>query len=83
MPLPSHACASRSDRRSDGRPIGRHRSFDGTEEGQELLMSVTGVALSDDRAVQPFQGGKERRGTVPDIIVRTASAYPKPKGNGG
>ena len=39
--------------------LGRHIGLDVTQEGEELLMTMAGFALGDDRAVEHVEGGEQ------------------------
>ena len=43
--------------------------IDGAQELHELLMTVAGQTLSDDRAGEHVESGEQRRGAVPLVIV--------------
>jgi hypothetical protein len=40
--------------------LGRHVGLDVTQEGEELLMTMAGFALGNDRAVEHVEGGEQR-----------------------
>ena len=44
-------------------------AVDGAQELQELLMTVPGQALSDDRAGQHVEGGEQGGGAVAFVVV--------------
>lgn len=50
----------------------RNAVFDVTQEGQELLVPVAGLALGQDAAISDIQGRKERGGAVADVVVGDA-----------
>ena len=39
--------------------LGRHIGLDVTQEGEELLVTVAGFALGDDRAVEGIENGEQ------------------------
>ena len=53
---------------------GRHGRLDRVEEADELLMPMLLHATADDLAVQHVEGGKQRGGAVPDVVVRHGAA---------
>ena len=44
--------------------LGRHIGLDVTQEGEELLVTMAGFVLSDDRAVEHVEGGEQSGGAV-------------------
>jgi len=48
----------------------RHIGFDVSQEGEELLVAMAGLALSEDRAVEHIERCEEGCGAVPFVIVR-------------
>ena len=60
--------------------FGRYIGFDVPEEGEELLMSVSGFALTDDGPCRDIERGEQRCRAVPEIIMRDAFNITKPHG---
>src|SRR3954468_19706501 len=50
--------------------VGRRALVDDAEEADELLVAVPLGAMSDDGARLHVEGGEQRRGTVPLVVVR-------------
>ncbi|MDA9493664.1 hypothetical protein XI08_32320 [Bradyrhizobium sp. CCBAU 11361] len=48
--------------------LGRHIRFDVTQEGEELLVTMAGIALSDDCAVEDIEG-REQGGPAMTLVV--------------
>ena len=52
--------------------FGRHRGIDGAQEGEELPVSMTRLALRQHLAVEDVERGKQGRRTVPHVVVGDA-----------
>jgi len=50
--------------------IGRDARVDGLEESQELLAAMPSMTLADDDAGRDVEGGKQRGGPMPTVIMR-------------
>ena len=48
--------------------------FNGLQKSDKFLTPVSGQALPDDRAIKHVEGGKERRGPMPFVIMRHRAA---------
>ena len=55
---------------------GRHGYLHRIEETDELLVPMLLHAAADDLAVQHAEGGKQRGGTFPDLVVRQVPQRP-------
>ena len=53
-----------------------HLGLDGIEEADELLVPMALHAAADHAALQHIEGGKQRGGAVPDVVVRHGAATP-------
>src|SRR3954447_24359871 len=53
----------------------RNIRIDVVEEAQELLMAMAPVALADGDSARYIQGRKQRRHTMPLVIVRLSCRY--------
>ena len=58
------------------RLAGRHSGFDGIDEADELTVPVTLHAATHHPAVEDVEGGKQRRGGVPGIVVGKGGRVP-------
>ena len=47
-----------------------------TEKLQELLMAVALMTVADDLALEQIQGGKQRSGAIPLVVMRHRAAAP-------
>jgi hypothetical protein len=54
----------------------RHGGFDGVEEAGELSVAVALHAAADHGAVEDVEGGKQRRGAVPGVVVGLGGRVP-------
>ena len=61
----------------------RHIVLDVAQEGEELLMTMTGFALGDDRAVEHVEGSEQSGGAVALVVVGDAFDITKPQGKHG
>ena len=52
--------------------LGRHIGLDVAQEGEELLVTMAGFALGDDRAVEYVEGGEQCGCTVALVVVGDA-----------
>src|SRR5262249_20935000 len=52
--------------------LGWHVGLDVTQEGEELLMTMAGVALSDDRAIEHVEGGEQGGRAMAPVVVGDA-----------
>ncbi|KRP90396.1 hypothetical protein AOQ73_25110 [Bradyrhizobium pachyrhizi] len=58
--------------------LGRHVSFDVTQEGEELLVAMARFALSDDCAVEHVEGGEQGGRAMTLVVVGDALDVAKP-----
>ena len=62
---------------------GRHIGFNVTQEGEELLVTMAGSALSDDRTVEHVEGGEQRGRAMTLVVVGDAFDIAEPHGKYG
>lgn len=60
----------------------RH-SLDMVQEGEELLVTIAGLALGDDRTVEHVEGGEQGGGAVTLVVVGDAFDVAAPMGSRG
>src|SRR5271169_5900478 len=65
------------------RLLGRDLAFDGVEEADEFEVAVALHAAADHRSVQHAEGGEQRGGAVPLVIMRHGLERPGLIGNPG
>ena len=63
--------------------LGRHIGLDVAQECEELLVTMAGFALGDDRAVEHVEGGEQGGGAVTLVVVGNALDVAKPMGSRG
>ena len=63
--------------------LGRHISLDVAQKGEELLVTMAGFALGDDRAVEHVEGGEQGGGAVTLVVVGDALDVAEPHGKQG
>ncbi len=59
--------------------LGRHVSFDMTQEGEELRVAMAGFALSDDCAIEHVEGGKQGGRAMTLVVVGDAFDVAEPQ----
>ena len=63
--------------------LGRDICLDVTQEGEELLVTMAGFALGDDRAVEHVEGSEQGGRAVPLVVVSDAFDVAEPHGQHG
>ena len=63
--------------------LGRYIGFDVPQEGEELLMTMAGFALGDNRAVEHVEGSEQRDCAVALVVVGDAFDVAEPHGKHG
>ena len=63
--------------------LGRYIGLDMPQEGEELLMTMAGFALGDDRAVEHVEGSEQRGCAVALVVVGDAFDVAEPHGKHG